>query len=80
MFSNNALSLSLNSHREISMALGYVSASKKSLLHILDRKRKGNVAMLMLGGSVETIYAQQNTMNVCIANRKGFIKVAYQTG
>lgn len=62
------------------MALGYVSASKKSLLCILDKKKKGNVAMLMLGGSYETIFSYKNTMNICIKQRKGFIKIALQTG
>lgn len=62
------------------MALGYVSASKKSLLYLLDKKKKGNVALLMLGGAIETVYSYKNTMNICIKNRKGFIKIAIQTG
>lgn len=36
--------------------------------------------MLMLGGAYEAIYAYENSMNVCIKERKGFIKVAIQTG
>lgn len=45
------------------------------MLYLLDRKRKGNVTVLVTGGAKEAIFAYRNSMNVAIKNRKGFIKV-----
>ncbi|KAI8823078.1 putative diacylglycerol acyltransferase type 2b [Fimicolochytrium jonesii] len=66
--------------REISMALGVVSVGAKSLKHILSRKGPGWSAMVVIGGADEALLAYPGTSDLILNQRKGFVKIAVQTG
>ncbi|KAL1122311.1 hypothetical protein AAG570_003716 [Ranatra chinensis] len=66
--------------REYLMSLGVVSASKESLLYLLDGAKKGNVLILVVGGAAESLYAHPGTYRIVLKNRKGFVRIALKTG
>ncbi|XP_022174295.1 2-acylglycerol O-acyltransferase 2-like [Myzus persicae] len=65
--------------REIGIGLCLQESSEKSLMNLLDNK-KGNVAVLMVGGVSEAFKSFPGPYHLILKNRKGFIRVALQTG
>ncbi|KAK6627929.1 hypothetical protein RUM44_010411 [Polyplax serrata] len=66
--------------RELALACGAVAASRKSLNWILGNPKKGNCAILIVGGAAESLYTETGTYKLCLKNRKGFCRVALQNG
>jgi len=54
--------------------------AKESMVHILSHRGGGHGAVVVTGGAREALYSQPNTQVVYIKDRKGFVKVAIQTG
>ncbi|XP_050440929.1 2-acylglycerol O-acyltransferase 2-A-like [Adelges cooleyi] len=65
--------------RELGIGLGLRESSEKSLVNILDGK-KGNVAVLMVGGVSEAFKSFPGPIQIIINKRKGFVRVALKTG
>jgi 2-acylglycerol O-acyltransferase 2 len=59
--------------------LGVCDASKTSCYNIL-KQGPGNALMLVLGGAKESLDAHPGTANLTLATRKGFVKIALETG
>ncbi|XP_050440927.1 2-acylglycerol O-acyltransferase 2-A-like [Adelges cooleyi] len=66
-------------HRELYISLGFREPSEKSLVNILDGK-KGNVAVLMVGGVTEAFQSYPGPVHIVVNKRKGFVRVALKTG
>jgi hypothetical protein len=77
--------------REILLARGFVSASKSSIRNWLLRKvpttawetkrgKVGRVFALVVGGAEEAFYAFPGRNDLILKKRKGFVKLALQTG
>lgn len=66
--------------REVALACGAVSASRKSLKWILSNPKKGNSAVLVVGGAAESLFTEPGTYKLCLKNRKGFCRIALQNG
>ena len=69
--------------REVVMAMGFVSADRRSIQHIINRKStgdKGNVVVVVLGGAEEALEAHPDTNDLIIRKRKGFFRLALTTG
>lgn len=79
-----ALTLNINFkvpfHREIALALGAVSVSKKSMNYLLGKESKGNIAAVIVGGAQEALLSKPGTHKVIVKRRRGFVKVALQNG
>lgn len=78
------LTLTLNFYipffREFCLSLGACSASAESIRHILSRPGGGNVAVLSVGGAAEAYYCKPGEYKLVLKKRKGFVKIALQTG
>ncbi|XP_053316396.1 2-acylglycerol O-acyltransferase 1-like [Spea bombifrons] len=66
--------------REYIMSVGLVSASKKSVNHVLTKENGGNAAIIVIGGAEEALDAHPGNLTLHILKRKGFIKVAMKRG
>lgn len=66
-------------YRDLLMALGICSVSKKSCNYILE-KGSGNAICIVIGGAAESLSAHPGTADLTLQNRVGFIKVAMQHG
>lgn len=71
--------------REFSVSLGMLSCSEKSIKCILENetepvKEKGQAACLLIGGLSEQYLSAQNEYNMFIKTRKGFVRIALETG
>uniref|UniRef100_F1L9C7 Acyltransferase n=1 Tax=Ascaris suum TaxID=6253 RepID=F1L9C7_ASCSU len=67
--------------REWAMLHGLVNCSRESLHYLLDESRnKGNIVVLVVGGAEEALEARPGHNVLTLRHRKGFIKVALQTG
>ncbi|CAI5775561.1 2-acylglycerol O-acyltransferase 1 [Podarcis lilfordi] len=66
--------------RDYIMCAGLVSASKKSVSHVLSHEGGGNVAVIVIGGAAESLDARPGSLTLSILKRKGFIKVALKHG
>ncbi|CAH1407519.1 unnamed protein product [Nezara viridula] len=82
----NVLSATIDLHfrspffREYVLGLGAVSAAKESIVYLMDDKKKGNVLALAVGGAAESFYAKPGSYKLILKKRKGFVKIALQTG
>ncbi|XP_050440928.1 diacylglycerol O-acyltransferase 2-like [Adelges cooleyi] len=74
-----AFAFNIPLHREIAVGLGFRGASEKSLINILDKK-KGNVAVLIVGGVDEALNSFPGPVHIVVNRRKGFVRVALKTG
>jgi len=63
--------------REWCLMHGHGSVDKRSMLHLL---RKGHSVALAIGGAKESLECVTGTMRLFLANRRGFAKIALQTG
>ncbi|KAK4131856.1 DAGAT-domain-containing protein [Trichocladium antarcticum] len=72
-------------YRDYILALGLQSVSKESITNILttggrNREGMGRAVTIVVGGARESLQAQPGLMNLVLAERKGFIKMAMRTG
>ncbi|XP_022202789.1 2-acylglycerol O-acyltransferase 2-A [Nilaparvata lugens] len=79
--------LTLNTHfvmpfsREIILGLGAVTASKESILYLLDEDESvGKALILMVGGARESYACKPGRYKIILKNRKGFVKLSLKTG
>lgn len=77
------LTLASNFHipiyRDIIMAMGLCSVSKKSCERIL-RKGNGQAITIVVGGATESLSAHPGTADLTLRRRLGFIKIAIRNG
>lgn len=66
--------------RDYALGLGFVSASKDSLMHLLRKNEGGNVVNLMVGGSSEAYFTEPGDYRIILNKRKGFIRIALNAG
>jgi hypothetical protein len=66
-------------YRDILLALGVCSVSKKSCSNIL-RKGPGNSITIVVGGAAESLAAHPGTNDLTLKKRLGFIKLAVREG
>jgi hypothetical protein len=65
--------------RELLLSLGMVDASKKTLLKVLNKK-PGRAILLAVGGAEEALLSRKGTFDLVLKKRKGFVRIALQTG
>ncbi|KAJ3341496.1 2-acylglycerol O-acyltransferase 1 [Entophlyctis luteolus] len=72
--------------REVLLSQGAVSVDRKSLEHVLTETDAatgapaGNIVTLVVGGAEEFQHMEPGTMDLVLAGRKGFVKLALTTG
>ncbi|KAK9884501.1 hypothetical protein WA026_007342 [Henosepilachna vigintioctopunctata] len=66
--------------RELTLSIGGISSSKRSLNYILSKPDGGNITALVIGGAQEAFYNKPGHYILVLKNRKGFVKVALQNG
>jgi len=74
-----SLSFSVPFFREIILSQGCCSASEKSLKYILNGP-PGSACVLLVGGIAEALRSFPHDYRLVLKNRKGFIRIALQTG
>ncbi|GAU88476.1 hypothetical protein RvY_01169 [Ramazzottius varieornatus] len=65
-------------YREYVMSLGVCDVSKESITHIM--KGRGVAATIVIGGAREVLDAVPGVTRLTLKNRKGFARMALQTG
>lgn len=65
--------------REFLLSFGICDVSKASCLKIL-RKGSGSAILLAVGGANESLYSSPGTYDLVLRKRKGFVKLALETG
>eukprot|EP01135_Chromosphaera_perkinsii_P000563 Nk52_evm25s123 gene=Nk52_evmTU25s123 len=65
--------------REFILGMGFISVSKRSILNKLKRG-PGHSVMIVVGGAAEALDAVPGTNDLTLQSRKGFVKLALQTG
>ncbi|KAK5917827.1 hypothetical protein CgunFtcFv8_002639 [Champsocephalus gunnari] len=66
--------------REYTMFLGLLPVSKKSLVHLLTNRGKGNAAVIVIGGAAESLFSAPGINTLVMRQRKGFVRVALEFG
>jgi Diacylglycerol acyltransferase len=66
-------------YRDILLALGICSVSKRSCSNIL-KSGPGNAIAIVVGGAAESLSAHPGTADLTLRKRLGFIKLAIQHG
>ena len=66
--------------RDFVMAGGVCDVSKESICHIVTKQGTGNAAVIVVGGAAESLDARPGSYTLTLKNRKGFAKMALQTG
>ncbi|CAL9737327.1 diacylglycerol O-acyltransferase 1 [Monosporozyma servazzii] len=64
-------------YRDYLMALGITSVSKKNALKVLENYQS---ICIVVGGVRESLLSSEDSVELILHNRKGFIKLALQTG
>ena len=62
------------------MAMGAVNVSQDSCKFVLTRKGPGHSIAIVIGGSAEVLDTQPNSYILTLKSRKGFVKLALETG
>ena len=62
------------------MAGGVCDVSKESIHHIVAKQGAGNAAVIVVGGAAESLDARPGSYTLTLKNRKGFARLALQTG
>ena len=62
--------------REVYLWLGYIDASRRSALNAI---KKGYSILILIGGEQEMIKAKPGENILCLRNRKGFVRLAFET-
>jgi 2-acylglycerol O-acyltransferase 2 len=63
--------------REVLLRLGFVSVSSESLRYLASN---GLSAMLVIGGVEESLFAYPGSTELILKKRKGFVRIALETG
>jgi len=63
--------------REWLLGLGYVDASRSTLLSLMKRHYS---VMIVIGGAEEALYARPGATELVLQKRKGFVRLAMQAG
>lgn len=66
--------------REWAMLHGIIECSRESLHYMLNSEKQGNACVLVVGGAEESMDAHPGMTELTLMKRKGFIKVALETG
>ncbi|KAI9208221.1 diacylglycerol acyltransferase [Polychytrium aggregatum] len=66
--------------RELHMSYGLISVSARSIKYALTRMGPGSSVMIVIGGADEALQAYPGTNDLVLDKRKGFAKIAIQTG
>ena len=64
----------------MSYVTGVCDVSKKSIKFILSNQGRGNAAVLVVGGAEEALEAYPGKYSITLLNRKGFVRIAIETG
>ncbi|KAL9963959.1 hypothetical protein ACROYT_G027523 [Oculina patagonica] len=67
-------------YRDILMSLGVIDVSRHSLEYVLTQKGAGHSVVIIVGGAVEILDVRYDSYVLTLKRRKGFIKLALQTG
>jgi len=67
-------------YRDIIMSLGVIDASRDSLEYTLTQQGAGHSVVLVVGGAAEIADTRRDSYVLTIKRRKGFIKLALETG
>ena len=62
------------------MSIGVVDVSRQSLEYVLTQKGAGHSVVIIVGGAVEILDTRFDSYVLTLKRRKGFIKLALQTG
>lgn len=66
--------------RAYALWMGLCDVSRESIEWILTKQGKGNACAIVVGGAAEALEARPGNFKLKLLNRKGFIKIALQTG
>lgn len=67
--------------RDVLLSTGMVSVSERSLFNVLTGKpNSGTGCLIVVGGAAESFYADTDEYKLVLKNRKGFVRIALQTG
>ena len=67
-------------YRDILMSLGVIDVSRHSLENVLTQKGAGHSVIIVVGGAAEIHDVRFDSYVLTLKRRKGFIKLALQTG
>ena len=67
-------------YRDIIMGLGVVEATRDGIKYVLTQKGAGHSIVLVVGGTAEIIDCRPDSYVLVLQRRKGFIKLALETG
>lgn len=59
---------------------GFCASSKESMISLLNDTSHPKAVVLMVGGAAEAFKCHPKTYRIVLKKRKGFIKVALETG
>lgn len=66
--------------REWGLLHGMIDCSRESIKHVLEHQEKGKAVVLVVGGAEEALDAHPGCHILTLKKRKGFVKIALQTG
>ncbi|KFO29872.1 Diacylglycerol O-acyltransferase 2-like protein 6 [Fukomys damarensis] len=66
--------------RDYVMSMGMCPVSKLALEYTLNQKDSGNAVVIMVGGASESLLYCPGSSTILLKHRKGFIKLALETG
>ncbi|XP_033127049.1 2-acylglycerol O-acyltransferase 1-like [Anneissia japonica] len=66
--------------REILLMFALGDVTRESLDYILGKSGKGNAAVIVIGGAIESLEARPNSHSLYLERRKGFVKKAIEHG
>ncbi|XP_074133852.1 diacylglycerol O-acyltransferase 2-like protein 6 [Sminthopsis crassicaudata] len=66
--------------REYVMAKGICPVSQTAMKYLLTQMGSGNAVIVVVGGAAEALLSNPGSSNVILTNRKGFVRLAFQTG
>lgn len=66
--------------RDIVMALGVVNVHRDSCKFVLTQRSPGHSVAIVIGGVCDVLDTCANSYNITLERRKGFSKLALETG
>ena len=66
--------------RDIVMALGAINASRDSCEFVLTQQGPGHSVAIVIGGSSDVLNTCVNSYVLTLERRRGFVKLALETG